>query len=146
MLMQSRLCIICYEYYLHRRANVCLYGKRGCCTPYPTKFHSWFQYYDKAKTTLHFSLINPPWSQTSILSWIILEVIDHVTNTNIFWCHTDILDICKGNEHLHCKEIPFMYCISFLGIARPQSQFPHSCVCEWFIYSQDQSTYFPAAE
>jgi hypothetical protein len=37
-------------------------------------------------------------------------------------------------------------CIPFLGIARPQSQFPHSCVCERFIYSQDQSTYFPAAE
>ncbi len=25
-------------------------------------------------------------------------------------------------------------CIPFLGIARPQSQFPHSCVCEGFIY------------
>jgi hypothetical protein len=25
-------------------------------------------------------------------------------------------------------------CIPFLGIARPQSQFPHSCVCERFIY------------
>ncbi len=36
--------------------------------------------------------------------------------------------------------------ISFLGIARPQSQFPHSCVCVRFIYSQDLSTYFPAAE
>jgi hypothetical protein len=23
---------------------------------------------------------------------------------------------------------------------------PHSCVCEPFIYSQDQSTYFPATE
>ncbi len=43
----------------------------------------------------------------------------------------------QGKSHL---------CIPFLGIARPQSQFPHSCVCEWFIYSQDQSTYFPAAE
>jgi hypothetical protein len=32
-------------------------------------------------------------------------------------------------------------CIPFLGIARPQSQFPHSCVCERFIYSQDRSTY-----
>ncbi len=30
-------------------------------------------------------------------------------------------------------------CIPFLGIARPQSQFP--CVCERFIYSQDQSTH-----
>jgi hypothetical protein len=28
--------------------------------------------------------------------------------------------------------------IPFLGIARPQSQFPHSCVCERFIYSQDR--------
>ncbi len=26
--------------------------------------------------------------------------------------------------------------------ARPQSQFPHLCVCERFIHSQDQSTYF----
>ncbi len=28
----------------------------------------------------------------------------------------------------------------------PQSPFPHSCVCERFIYSQDRYTYFPAAE
>jgi hypothetical protein len=34
-------------------------------------------------------------------------------------------------------------CIPRKGIAWPQSQFPHSC--ERFIYSQDQSTYFPAA-
>jgi hypothetical protein len=27
-------------------------------------------------------------------------------------------------------------CISRKGIACPQSQFPHSCVCERFIYSQ----------
>ncbi len=35
-------------------------------------------------------------------------------------------------------------CITFLGIAQPQSLFPHSCVsvCERFIYSQDRSTYF----
>ncbi len=33
-------------------------------------------------------------------------------------------------------------CVPFPGIARPQSQFPHSCVCERFIYSQDQSTHF----
>ncbi len=26
--------------------------------------------------------------------------------------------------------------------ARPQSQFPPSCVCEWFIYSQDRSAHF----
>ncbi len=31
-------------------------------------------------------------------------------------------------------------CIPFLGIAWPQSQFPHSCACERFIYSQDRFT------
>ncbi len=34
------------------------------------------------------------------------------------------------------------FCIPFLGIARPQSLFPHSCVRERFIYFQDRSTYF----
>jgi hypothetical protein len=37
-------------------------------------------------------------------------------------------------------------CIPRKGIARPQSKYPHSCVCERFIYSQGRSTYFPAAE
>jgi hypothetical protein len=37
-------------------------------------------------------------------------------------------------------------CIPRKGIARPQSQCPRSCVCERFIYSQDRSTYFAAAE
>jgi hypothetical protein len=32
------------------------------------------------------------------------------------------------------------------GIARPQSQFPHSCVCERFIYSQDRSAYIVAGK
>ncbi len=39
----------------------------------------------------------------------------------------------QGKSHL---------CIPFLRIARPQSQFSHSCVCERFIYSQDRSKYF----
>jgi hypothetical protein len=42
---------------------------------------------------------------------------------------------------LHCSE-NHIYVFPFLGIARPHSQFPHSCVCEKFIYSQDWSTYF----
>ncbi len=40
----------------------------------------------------------------------------------------------------------FDLCIPRKGTARPQSQFPHSCVCEQFIYSHDRSTYFHAAE
>jgi hypothetical protein len=31
-------------------------------------------------------------------------------------------------------------CIPFMRIAQPQSQLPHSCVCERFIYSQDRFT------
>jgi hypothetical protein len=33
-------------------------------------------------------------------------------------------------------------CIPSKGIVRPHSRFPHSCVCERFIYSQDRSTCF----
>jgi hypothetical protein len=37
-------------------------------------------------------------------------------------------------------------CIPWKGIARPRSQFSHSYAFEQFKYSQDRSTYFPAAE
>ncbi len=47
--------------------------------------------------------------------------------------------------HMHCNKKSHLF-IPFLGIARHQSQFAHSCVCERFIYSQDLPTYFPAAE
>ncbi len=33
-----------------------------------------------------------------------------------------------------------------LGIARPQSQFPHSRVCDRFIYSQDRSIHFSCSK
>jgi hypothetical protein len=36
--MQSRLCIICYEYHLHRRVS----GGGGCTLP-PIPFPNWFQ-------------------------------------------------------------------------------------------------------
>ncbi len=48
-----------------------------------------------------------------------------------------ICNVLQRKSHLY---------IPFLGIAPPPSQFPHSCVCERLIYSQDRSTYFPAAE
>ncbi len=51
-----------------------------------------------------------------------------------------------SKESLHAVKGKSHLCIPFLEIVRPQSQFPHSCVCEQFIYSQDRSTYFPAAE
>jgi hypothetical protein len=42
---------------------------------------------------------------------------------------------------LHCNENP-IYVFPFWKLRGPQSQFSHSCVCERFIYPQDQSTYF----
>ena len=61
-------------------------------------------------------------------------------------------DMGLNGTHIKCAHtsVPFrstlqrqfrLY-IPFLGIARPQLQFPHSYVCERFIYSQDRSTYF----
>jgi hypothetical protein len=47
----------------------------------------------------------------------------------------------------HCKEpIPKIRnkYIPRKGIARPQSQFPHSCVCEQFIYYHRRSAYSAA--
>jgi hypothetical protein len=37
-------------------------------------------------------------------------------------------------------------CIPRKGITRPQSQFPHLYVCEWFIYSHDRSAYSAAGK
>ncbi len=43
----------------------------------------------------------------------------------------------------HCKEPiqKIRYNYSQTGIGRPQSLFPHSCVCERFKYSYDRSAY-----
>jgi hypothetical protein len=48
----------------------------------------------------------------------------------------------------HCKDtIPkIRKNIPRKGIARGQSQFPHSCVCERFIYFQDRSAYSAAGK
>ncbi len=53
---------------------------------------------------------------------------------------------CRRHNCLHCKDtIPkFQTNIPRKGIARPQFLFLHSCVCERFIYSNDQSAYSAA--
>ncbi len=53
--------------------------------------------------------------------------------------------VCR--PYIHCNENP-IYIFSLLpgNCARPQSQFPHSCVCVSDLYiPRDRSTYFPAA-
>ncbi len=60
----------------------------------------------------------------------------------LLWYHN-----CAKCLILNCTlQRNFELCIPRKGIARPQSQFPHSCVCERFLYSHYRSTYFPAAE
>jgi hypothetical protein len=70
-----------------------------------------------------------------VIQWHLISVIYHLSFIAAFFlaAYTTL----QGKSHL---------CIPFLGIVRPQSQFPHWCVCERFIYSQDRSTYFPIAE
>ncbi len=68
-------------------------------------------------------------STTTICPWPILDSLCWVANPCHFYTLQRKSDLC----------------IPFLGIARPESQFPYSCVCERFIYSKDWSTYVPAA-
>ncbi len=54
------------------------------------------------------------------------------------------ISLLRG-DFSHCNENP-IYVFPEKELRGLQSQFPHFCVCERFIYSQDRSTYFPAAE
>ncbi len=45
--------------------------------------------------------------------------------------------------HTHCKEI---WIYVFPEKELRGLKFPHSCVCEWSIYSHVRSTYFPSVE
>jgi hypothetical protein len=67
-------------------------------------------------------------------SWGAVNIEDKVTIKGFF-----LLAFCCT-----ATKIPFMYFAE--KELRGLSQFPHSCVCERNIYSQDQSTYFSAAE
>ncbi len=59
--------------------------------------------------------------------------------TSLSYPHMGVYSCFLGR---HTLQRQFRLYIPFLGIARPQPQFPHSCVCERFIYSQDRPTYF----
>jgi len=66
-------------------------------------------------------------------------------------CHSWILLKPKFSNLLNSSTLHTLQRKSHLfipkkGIARPQSQFPHSCICERFIHYHDPSTYFLAAE
>ncbi len=63
--------------------------------------------------------------------------------------HEDVVEPLQDAQQFDCGlrnltglQRNFDLCIPRKGIARPRSQFPQSCVCERFIYSQDRSTYF----
>ena len=57
-----------------------------------------------------------------------------------------VLAFCYINIILyHALQRNFDLCIPRKGIARPQSQFPHLCVCERSIYYHVRTIYFPAA-
>ncbi len=93
-------------------------------------------------------VVQPPTHNAfrGLISWVFKEkfcpIIIHPLT--ILQAANESITICRRKSYT-ARKIPFMY--SFSGnCATPQSRFPQSCVCERFIYSQDQSTYFPAAE
>ncbi len=59
--------------------------------------------------------------------------------------HLNIIEFASKNNKNVLQRKSHL-CIPILEIARPQSSFPNSCVCERFIYSQDRSTYLAAGK
>ena len=57
-----------------------------------------------------------------------------------------VFDEALCRRRLSTRQRKFPLCIPFLGIARPQSQFLHSCICDRFIYFQHRSFCFAAAK
>ncbi len=88
------------------------------------------------KSRLGHIMDNWPWSLSGLKGKKLIATLNFKKIKIITYSQSDWYSL-QVKSHL---------CIPFLGIAGPQSQFPHSCVCERFIYSQDWSTYFPAAE
>jgi hypothetical protein len=55
-------------------------------------------------------------------------------------CRSKFLDLSAALEKAFTK-IENLFGARTMNLS-DQSQFPHSCICERFIYSQDRSTYF----
>jgi hypothetical protein len=75
--------------------------------------------------------------QDTVARWVYFCYIFHFT-----FQARQVYQILIQNLSSATLQQQFRLYIPVLGIARPQPQFPHSCVCERFIYSQDRSTYF----
>jgi hypothetical protein len=64
------------------------------------------------------------------------------------FCSTHLTSLCTCNVTYTAKTQyrKFEITIPRKGIVRPQSQFPHSCVCERFIYSHAWPAYSAAGK
>jgi hypothetical protein len=78
------------------------------------------------------------------------EVTDDLVNTITAFIEDMLANLSLRSRYLlgsytaKTQHRKFETNISRKEIARPQSQFPHSCVCERFIYSHDGSAYSAA--
>ncbi len=62
----------------------------------------------------------------------------------IFISRWQFISLVICTEKNQCRK--FETNLTSKGNAQPKSQFPHSCVCEQFIYSHDWSAYSPAGK
>jgi hypothetical protein len=60
---------------------------------------------------------------------------------SLYQCTLRLIYILQEHHTAKTKYRNFETNIPRKGISGSQSQFPHSCVCEWFIYSHDWSSY-----
>ena len=97
------------------------------------------------------------WKNIALVKCRLFLFLHKVTNGNIFidsaesfgrpkniYLKEDNSNICAGYK-VHSNENP-IYVFPEKELLDLRPQYPYSCVSEHFIYFQDWSTYFPAAE
>ncbi len=97
-------------------------------------FHTTMQILYTEKTTTKLRTFYTYLIRSSMHSTVLTTV--HASST----CSVSIMNKTFWSRAKVCR----LFFCSFLCFARPQSQFPHSCVCDLFIlyvYSNDQSIY-----
>jgi len=89
------------------------------------------------------TLTKSGWKLSFLKSQFLISVLEQWLKREFFTPPLKKTAHAQWAMSIHCKKaIPkIRNNIPRKGISRQQSQFPHSCVCERFIYFQDRSTF-----